>query len=131
MKKLCSKHGTYDYTEQRCPECYKERDRFRDKSNNPYDWKWQKFRKQVNQDFVYSFCWICFLTDNKWEYNVHYHHIMNVHDYPELKFELGNLVPVCAKHHTQIESQIQKKIPQPNFKSLKKAVLVQLRNLGR
>lgn len=130
MKKRCASGHVYDYKETHCPICFKDRDKYRERNDHVYNYSWKKFRKNLNQDVMFSFCWLCFLEKNKFVFKTHLHHIFNVIDYPELKFSVNNLSCVCGSCHNKIEAKIRKGEEQPNWKEIKKKVREKLTELG-
>jgi hypothetical protein len=62
---------------------------------------------------------------------VSYHHILPLEDYPELKYAVHNLVPICTEHHNETEHKIRQGLPQPNYKEIRGRVVDELHKLGK
>lgn len=127
MKKRCAKGHTFDYKETKCPICFKDRDKYRDRDHSVYDNHWKKFRKNLSCDILYSFCWICFLEKNKFVYKTHLHHIIPLSKWPEGKYVEKNLACLCGGCHNTVESNPD----DYDFKRIRKNVKEKLEEIGR
>ena len=128
MKKKCDKNHLYDYNLQRCPICNKKKDVGRASADKRgYDYKWRKWRKELSKNFMYSFCWLTFLDKGKFNYDIHFHHLIKITDAPELQFEVYNVVPLSPQYHNEVEAHPERY----DFKAIKKAVHQKLRKMGK
>jgi predicted HNH restriction endonuclease len=71
------------------------------------------------------------LNEGKFNYDIHYHHIISLNEANDLKYSVNNLVPLCPRHHSEIESKVRANKEQPNWKEVRKLVEDELRSLGK
>lgn len=70
-----------------------------------YDYEWRKFRKAYLADNIF-----CYFKEECHSEATEVHHIKPLVEYPNLKYERSNLLPLCKKCHSKItrEEQLKK-----------------------
>lgn len=74
----------------------RQRDTRKNAAERGYDWQWQKFRRSYLAQNP-----LCVDCDSEGRVGAatDVHHIQKLRDKPELKYEEGNLMPLCKMHH--------------------------------
>ncbi|MHB0934887.1 MAG: HNH endonuclease signature motif containing protein [Armatimonadota bacterium] len=67
-----------------------------------YDYTWQRFTAWYKIEYP-----LCKPCEDEGSVSPTYcpHHIKPLKDYPELKYVLSNLMPVCFQHHERLEGR--------------------------
>src|SRR5579859_7337594 len=90
---FCEKHKALN------PAVFYERFRGSPASRG-YDNEWFLFRRQLLQQAEYALCRDC-KDEGKIVLAQELHHIRKVRDFPLLKYDVANIMPLCTMHHSK------------------------------
>lgn len=80
----------------RCERGKRAPDTRKSAAERGYDWQWQKFRRSYLAQ--YPLCEDC-SSEGRVGAATDIHHKQKLRDRPEMKYEEGNLMPLCKMHH--------------------------------
>lgn len=93
-------------------------------SDRGYDFQWRKLTDTLKRQPAYSFCWLTFYETGEYESNnIQYHHIEKISNRPDLRLDTNNLIPLCARQHSILESKIRNGEPQPDWNLIREKIL--------